>query len=172
MEAVREAAKNIVAENKEQKSTVDKLADITAGSFAGVILEDEQDVEKFKIVLKNSDIKLKASVIEWIAELAKTEQNRSILTRSGIIGILLHEIEGSDNEVMLQCFRAVGNICIHNDEGRKDVLNSGCIGKILEKFKLMADLSDKELGNLPKMAYGCVNNISDENGMLKLLLWD
>ena len=42
----------------------------------------------------------------------------------------------------------------------------------MEKFKLMADLSDDELGNLPKMAYGCVNNISDENGMLKLLPWD
>ena len=35
MEAVREAAKNIVAENQERKSTVAELANITAGSFAG-----------------------------------------------------------------------------------------------------------------------------------------
>ena len=35
MEAVREAAKNIVAENQERKSTVAELPNITAGSFAG-----------------------------------------------------------------------------------------------------------------------------------------
>ncbi len=51
------------------------------------------------------------------------------------------------------------------DKGQQAVLDSGSIGKILDKFKKMADVSEEELGNLPAMAYGCVNNMSDDNGM-------
>lgn len=50
------------------------------------------------------------------------------------------------------------------DEAQKVILHSGCISKILQKIKSMADLSDDELGNLPAMAFGCVNNMSGENG--------
>ena len=56
------------------------------------------------------------------------------------------------------------------DKGQEAVLKSGYIGKILEKFKSMASISDNELGNLPAMAYGCVNNISDDNGMLLYII--
>ena len=42
---------------------------------------------------------------------------------------------------------------------------SGHLDKILNKFKTMVQLSDSELGTLPKVAYGCVNNLSCENGL-------
>ena len=42
---------------------------------------------------------------------------------------------------------------------------TGNIEKILNKFKAMAELSDGDLNILPKTAYGCVNNLSCENGL-------
>ena len=35
---------------------------------------------------------------------------------TGIIPQLLQEIESNDREITLQCFRAIGNICIENGE--------------------------------------------------------
>ena len=49
--------------------------------------------------------------------------------------------------------------------GQSFVMMSGCIEKILSKFKAMAELSDGESGMLPKTACGCVNNLSYENGL-------
>lgn len=39
-----------------------------------------------------------------------------VFTMIGIIPQLLQEIESNDREITLQCFRAIGNVCIENGE--------------------------------------------------------
>ena len=55
--------------------------------------------------------------------------------------------------------------------GQSYVMMTGNIEKILSKFKSMAELSDGDLNILPKTAYGCVNNLSCENGLCSRMFY-
>lgn len=169
MEDLRRVAKEVDLdkESKVSAESQKSLLNLQKEDFLGASL-DGNDAVCFATVLPNCDVtNVKTTVIKAVAELAKEEKNRDTLLESGIMSVLLKEIETDDHDITIQCFRAIGNICMENDKGQEAVLKSGYIGKILEKFKSMASISDNELGNLPAMAYGCVNNISDDNESLQ-----
>eukprot|EP00794_Sanderia_malayensis_P017669 gene17669-19431_t len=162
MEDLRRVSNSLKQRTEKGISAEDQksLLNLENEDFQGVIL-DVNDASHFKeVILKCNENAVKALILKVMADLAKKDENRTVLVKAGVIPVLMNEIENDNYDVTLQCFRTI-------DDGQQAVLESGGIGKVMDKFKNMAELSDKELGNLPAMAYGCVNNISDDNVSLQ-----
>jgi len=166
MEVLRDLSASIAVEN-----AIDfhRLEDLDVSSFSDAVL-NKADATCLMQVLSHCRENNKAKVLGIIAELAKREENRTLLASDDIFTLVLNEIESTDKDVILQCFRAIGNVCMENVGGQSYVMMTGNIEKILSKFKSMAELSDGDLNILPKTAYGCVNNLSCENESLQLEL--
>lgn len=49
-----------------------------------------------------------------MANIHFSEENRALLANVDVFNHILNEIMGTDNDVVIKCFRAIGNICFDN----------------------------------------------------------
>ncbi|KAL3275534.1 hypothetical protein HHI36_020293 [Cryptolaemus montrouzieri] len=112
---------------QDDKENVRKL--LKSPDKNNVKLNDPQLV---KALLSYEDNQIITSASETIAEWAKADHNRIILAEKEIIDLLLNLLE-SDEHIVLNVVRALGNICYENELATK-ILNKEGLEKILTLF--------------------------------------
>ncbi|XP_044760544.1 rap1 GTPase-GDP dissociation stimulator 1-B [Coccinella septempunctata] len=111
---------------------------------------------------KNKLIILKTT--ELVAELAKDESNRNVLSEKEILQLLLNLLE-SDESINLNVIRALGNIFFENEDAT-NMLEKNDFDKILNKFY---DLEGSDNILLLSKISGLLLNIFISNGDLKFV---
>lgn len=89
-----------------------------------ILLENSSDIELEKYVLidrvlSSEDLEILEMATKLLAELAKSECNRKILTQSDIITKLVECFKYNKPKLSINAVRALGNICFENEEGCK-----------------------------------------------------
>lgn len=70
-----------------------------------------------KRLLQRADFKIVELTAHAIAELAKNESNRNVLSKPGVLQPLLKHLQTESPDVTHQALRAIGNICFENEDG-------------------------------------------------------
>ncbi|KAJ8938448.1 hypothetical protein NQ314_011484 [Rhamnusium bicolor] len=158
---------------------------LTKLSTATETLNEQEIIDTLKIILaqgtdieiRNSDVlknllKINKNEIiklttEVIAEWAKLESNRKILTNEEIINALLVLLENSDVDVIFNAIRALGNICYENEEAC-NIINKTGIKSVLAILKKDSEREDKSL--TMKTAGLLVNLFSLHDGLPRTAL--
>ena len=69
----------------------------------------------FSVCLVALELSLFLVILKWkLLCFYFTEENRPLLASDNIFTLVLNEIESTNMDVILQCFRAIGNICMEN----------------------------------------------------------
>lgn len=114
----------------------------------------ENNVSNFKTFdvfeeLFKYDITVQELTIQLIAELAKNEDNRKILTSAKIVDRLKEFLKKHDgnNELLIQTLRALGNLCFDNDEARKLINKDGLevLLKVVENYTKCHENNSKRI---------------------------
>ncbi|XP_067117981.1 rap1 GTPase-GDP dissociation stimulator 1 isoform X1 [Osmerus mordax] len=109
-------------------------------------------------------------VANIIAELAKNEFMRSPCVEAGLIPPLVQLLSSSDQEVLLQTGRALGNICYDSHEGRSAVDQAGGAQIVAEHIKSLSQNTEPANGTLLTVFCGMLMNYSNDNDSLQAQL--
>lgn len=136
------------------------------------IPEDKiQEILPFvKTHLQGNDLTMMASLLEFIAELSKSENLRQECVDAGIIPCVLNCLDKENPSITLQALRAIGNISCDNNKAREQILEAGGVEKIVIKLKEIHDFNEKvknEDNRFHITACGSVLNISLDNEELQ-----
>ncbi|CAB3998818.1 rap1 GTPase-GDP dissociation stimulator 1 isoform X2 [Paramuricea clavata] len=131
------------------------------------------EIQKILPLLKSNfeadDLNLKATLLELTAEICKSEDTRQLCVDAGLIPCIINCIETQHPAVVLQIFRAIGNIACDNNKAREEILEAGGVEKILNKLKELQNEEAKhnyETGH-HVTACGAVLNLSFDNETLQ-----
>ncbi|XP_061619041.1 rap1 GTPase-GDP dissociation stimulator 1 isoform X1 [Phyllopteryx taeniolatus] len=106
-------------------------------------------------------------VANIIAEVAKNEFMRSSCVEAGLIPPLIQLLNSSDQEVLLQTGRALGNICYDSHEGRSAVDLAGGAQIVAEHIKTLSQNTEPENEKLLTVFCGMLMNYSNDNDSLQ-----
>lgn len=110
-----------------------------------------QKTDPFEELLQNENDGIQQLTIQLIAELAKTDDKRSLLTTVKIVGKLKTNLnkDNGNKELQIQTLRALGNLCFDNDEARKLISKDGLkyLIDVLDKYSKYNDAESKKLVN-------------------------
>uniref|UniRef100_A0A3B3D2Q0 Rap1 GTPase-GDP dissociation stimulator 1 n=1 Tax=Oryzias melastigma TaxID=30732 RepID=A0A3B3D2Q0_ORYME len=109
-------------------------------------------------------------VANIIAELAKNEFMRSPCVDAGLIPPLVQLLNSTDQEVLLQTGRALGNICYDSHEGRSAVHLAGGAQIVAEHIKSLYQNTEPENEKLLTVFCGMLMNYSNDNDSLQAQL--
>uniref|UniRef100_A0A8C7YCR1 Rap1 GTPase-GDP dissociation stimulator 1 n=1 Tax=Oryzias sinensis TaxID=183150 RepID=A0A8C7YCR1_9TELE len=109
-------------------------------------------------------------VANIIAELAKNEFMRSSCVDAGLIPPLVQLLNSTDQEVLLQTGRALGNICYDSHEGRSAVHLAGGAQIVAEHIKSLYQNTQPENEKLLTVFCGMLMNYSNDNDSLQAQL--
>uniref|UniRef100_A0AAQ4S0F4 Rap1 GTPase-GDP dissociation stimulator 1 n=1 Tax=Gasterosteus aculeatus aculeatus TaxID=481459 RepID=A0AAQ4S0F4_GASAC len=109
-------------------------------------------------------------VANIIAELAKNEFMRSPCVEAGLIPPLAQLLNSSNQEVLLQTGRALGNICYDSHEGRSAVDLAGGAQIVAEHIKSLSQNTEPENEKLLTVFCGMLMNYSNDNDSLQAQL--
>lgn len=126
---------NIAVEESDHKRTKQTL-EILLKKPADIELENYHVIDK---VLCNDDTEILKLVTKLLAELAKTELNRNILTQPDTIKKLTECFKYNNLQLSINAVRCLGNICFENEEGCKIIEQLGMIDVI----SLLKDANDQ-----------------------------
>lgn len=93
-----------------------------------------ESTEVIKRLLQCSDTQILQLAAQIVAELAKNTKNRSVLSTSEVVQLLLKQIESNDSDVVYQTLRAIGNICFENESGCS-LIGEGGLRHILDTIQ-------------------------------------
>lgn len=102
-------------------------------------------------------------VANIIAEMAKNEFMRSPCVEAGLIPPLIQLLNSTDQEVLLQTGRALGNICYDSHEGRSAVDLAGGAQIVAEHIKSLSQNTEPENEKLLTVFCGMLMNYSNDN---------
>ncbi|KAK4873178.1 hypothetical protein RN001_015207 [Aquatica leii] len=105
-----------------------------------------ENVDVFKTLFHSTSNETLRLTSEAIAELAKTEPNRKVLTNRNVTKCLLNLLT-NDEDVIVQTCRALGNICFENDEARQLVHQEGLL-KLIDVIKRYSSGTNFKLLNV------------------------
>ncbi|XP_061524666.1 rap1 GTPase-GDP dissociation stimulator 1 isoform X1 [Phycodurus eques] len=106
-------------------------------------------------------------VANIVAEVAKNEFMRSSCVEAGLIPPLIQLLNSSDQEVLLQTGRALGNICYDSHEGRSAVDLAGGAQIVAEHIKTLSQNTEPENEKLLTVFCGMLMNYSNDNDSLQ-----
>uniref|UniRef100_A0A4W6F988 Rap1 GTPase-GDP dissociation stimulator 1 n=1 Tax=Lates calcarifer TaxID=8187 RepID=A0A4W6F988_LATCA len=109
-------------------------------------------------------------VANIIAEVAKNEFMRSPCVEAGLIPPLIQLLNSTDQEVLLQTGRALGNICYDSHEGRSAVDLAGGAQIVAEHIKSLYQNTEPENEKLLTVFCGMLMNYSNDNDSLQAQL--
>lgn len=109
-------------------------------------------------------------VANIIAEVAKNEFMRSACVEAGLIPPLVQLLSSSDQEVLLQTGRALGNICYDSHEGRSAVDQAGGAQIVADHIKSLSLNTEPANGKLLTVFCGMLMNYSNDNDSLQAQL--
>uniref|UniRef100_A0A8D3DHJ7 Rap1 GTPase-GDP dissociation stimulator 1 n=1 Tax=Scophthalmus maximus TaxID=52904 RepID=A0A8D3DHJ7_SCOMX len=109
-------------------------------------------------------------VANVIAEVAKNEFMRSSCVEAGLIPPLIQLLNSTDQEVLLQTGRALGNICYDSHEGRRAVDLAGGAQIVAEHIKSLYQNTEPENEKLLTVFCGMLMNYSNDNDSLQAQL--
>ncbi|KAA8582576.1 hypothetical protein FQN60_006247, partial [Etheostoma spectabile] len=109
-------------------------------------------------------------VANIIAEVAKNEFMRSPCVDACLIPPLTQLLNSSDQEVLLQTGRALGNICYDSHEGRSAVDLAGGAQIVAEHIKSLFQNTEPENEKLLTVFCGMLMNYSNDNDSLQAQL--
>ncbi|CAI5682302.1 unnamed protein product [Oreochromis niloticus] len=109
-------------------------------------------------------------VANIIAEVAKNEFMRSPCVEAGLIPPLVQLLSSTDQEVLLQTGRALGNICYDSHEGRSAVDLAGGAQIVAEHIKSLSQNTEPENEKLLTVFCGMLMNYSNDNDSLQAQL--
>lgn len=106
---------------------------------------------------------------EVIAELAKTESNRRVLTNDDVLNSLLKLLKENDDELCFETVRALGNICYENEEACNIIEKTG-----LDTFLsiLKDDENRKDSALTVKICGLLINLFTLHDGLVRVALKD
>ncbi|XP_075999873.1 rap1 GTPase-GDP dissociation stimulator 1 isoform X1 [Genypterus blacodes] len=120
--------------------------------------------------LLNPQSSCSPKVSNIIAELAKNEFMRSPCVEAGLIPPLIQLLKSTDQEVLLQTGRALGNICYDSHEGRSAVDLAGGAQIIAEHIRSFSQNTEPENQKLLTVFVGMLMNYSNDNDSLQAQL--
>nr|XP_061817147.1 rap1 GTPase-GDP dissociation stimulator 1-like isoform X1 [Nerophis lumbriciformis] len=106
-------------------------------------------------------------VANIIAEMAKNEFMRSACVEAGLIPPLIQLLNSTDQEVLLQTGRALGNICYDSHEGRIAVDLAGGAQIVAEHIKTLSQNTEVANEKLLTVFCGMLTNYSNDNDSLQ-----
>uniref|UniRef100_A0A672IFE0 Rap1 GTPase-GDP dissociation stimulator 1 n=1 Tax=Salarias fasciatus TaxID=181472 RepID=A0A672IFE0_SALFA len=109
-------------------------------------------------------------VANIIAEVAKNEFMRSPCVEAGLIPPLIQLLSSSDQEVLLQTGRALGNICYDSHEGRRAVDLAGGAQIVAQHVKALYQNTEPGNQKLLTVFCGMLMNYSNDNDSLQAQL--
>lgn len=145
-----------------------------------VILENGADIKLtdnklILTLLNNKSESVTAQTVQVIAEWAKTEHNRTLLTDADIINSLTALINNKNQDIVINTIRALGNICYENEKACDIVEKSGidCVLNVLKNDHQRDDstLTTKASGFLLNLLSTSeqLPRIALKNGILNIL---
>ncbi|KAJ8950000.1 hypothetical protein NQ318_002411 [Aromia moschata] len=155
--------KLVSLENLSEEETVHNLKAILAQA-TDIEINSSDIVRSLLKTGKNEIIKLTTEVI---AEWAKIESNRKVMTNEEIINALLLLLENTDLDIVFNSIRSLGNICYENEEACNIIDKIG-IDSILMILKKDAERDDKSLTT--KVAGLLVNLFTLHDGLPRTAL--
>ncbi|TNM93418.1 hypothetical protein fugu_001594 [Takifugu bimaculatus] len=109
-------------------------------------------------------------VANIIAEVAKNEFMRSPCVEAGLIPPLIQLLSSTDQEILLQTGRALGNICYDSHEGRNAVDLAGGAQIVAEHIKSLSQNPEPGNEKLLTVFCGMLMNYSSDNDSLQAQL--
>ncbi|KAM6949189.1 rap1 GTPase-GDP dissociation stimulator 1-like [Aplochiton taeniatus] len=103
-------------------------------------------------------------VANVIAEVAKNEFMRNPCVEAGLIPPLVQLLNSSDQDLLLQTGRALGNICYDSHKGRSAVDLAGGALIVAEHIKSLYQNTDPDNQKLLTVFCGMLMNYSNDNG--------
>ncbi|KRT80317.1 Armadillo repeat containing protein, partial [Oryctes borbonicus] len=122
--------------------------------------------DAFELLLKSKSCDILLLSVQCIAELAKQEENRKILTKEEIITRLI-EISVTEENQVYHSFRALGNITYENDNARNIIGATGVQTLISKVHEVANSWIHKHNPKLISVLCGCLLNILTCNDMLQ-----
>lgn len=95
---------------------------------------NEENIDVIKRLLRYSDARILQLTAQVVAEHAKCEKNRNVLTDADLIQCLLKQLHTENIDLEQQTLRAIGNICFENEKGCL-MVGGGGLQQILEAIK-------------------------------------
>ncbi|KAK9718582.1 Rap1 GTPase-GDP dissociation stimulator 1 [Basidiobolus ranarum] len=119
---------------KELLKKADTQSSTSCSELTPLIINDLQELKEKDHTKINWKV-IKAAE-EILADWAKQPTNRPTLSQAGVIEISIYWLNTAkeNNEVRIQCLRAIANTCIDHDENRQRTLDNQGITAILECF--------------------------------------
>lgn len=97
-----------------------------------------ENLAVLKQLFQSADVQILQLTAQAVAEHAKNEKSRKVLTNADITQLLLKQLHIDNSDVVHQTFRAIGNICFENESG-STMVGEGGLHQILEVIKRYQD---------------------------------
>ncbi|XP_029974957.1 rap1 GTPase-GDP dissociation stimulator 1 isoform X2 [Salarias fasciatus] len=176
MENLTDALEKLkLASTDKSSDSVESCLDCLLKALSNSNTEASMKIQEMGILLVLSSLLSPQSsytpkVANIIAEVAKNEFMRSPCVEAGLIPPLIQLLSSSDQEVLLQTGRALGNICYDSHEGRRAVDLAGGAQIVAQHVKALYQNTEPGNQKLLTVFCGMLMNYSNDNDSLQAQL--
>lgn len=122
-----------------------------------------ENITFVELLLKYDSNDILRLAVKLTAELAKSDENRKLLTNETIIKSLKSLLKTEDDqEIKLQIVRTLGNLCYENEEARK-IINRDGLETVLNIIEKSANKTDEDHKKLTTVCCGFLLNLLMSN---------